>query len=194
MRRFIVVGHEAVTSADFGLDDLAGSTGRLDILLRCVNSAFMLSHGVRTDAELYLCLQGPPEPPKVVHLVGSELKYLNPDERSTAALIRKGLALRREGRSTPGIYLEMRGFRGLLEEYGRKLVYLREDGEDLRGAALPDDPAFLLSDHEDLTHEEEMAVLDLQPRIVSVGPRSLHADHCIVLVNNVLDRAEPRPP
>ncbi len=82
----------------------------------------------------------------------------------------------------------MRGLKGLLEEYGRDLVYLREDGEDLRAAVLPDDPAFLLSDHRDLTPEEETAVLDLQPRIVSVGPRSLHADHCIVLVNNELDR------
>ncbi|MDQ1371137.1 MAG: tRNA (pseudouridine54-N1)-methyltransferase, partial [Candidatus Thermoplasmatota archaeon] len=38
MRRFVVLGHRAITSADFKLDDLCGSTGRLDILLRCVNS------------------------------------------------------------------------------------------------------------------------------------------------------------
>ncbi len=181
------MGHEAVTSPDFSLDDLAGSTGRLDILIRCVNSTFMLSHSIRKDTDLYLLLQGPPEPPKVVHFVGSELRYLNPDERSTAALIRKALALPQEGRSSPGVYAETRKFSDLVSEFAGHLVCLREDGEDLRQAALPEEPTFVLSDHRDLTSAEETNLLSLRPRIVSAGPRSLHADHCIVVVHNELD-------
>jgi tRNA (pseudouridine54-N1)-methyltransferase len=87
MRRFVVIGHRAITSGDFKLDDLAGGTGRLDVLLRCINSTFFLSHDIRRDAEITLILQGAPNPPKSIRLVGSELKYLNPDERSTAALV-----------------------------------------------------------------------------------------------------------
>ncbi len=188
MRRFIVVGHEATTSPDFGLDDLAGATGRLDILLRCVNSAFMLSHGLRVDTEMYLCLLGPPNPPKLLHLVGSELKYLNPDERSTAALVRKALGLRTDGRSTPGIYLQNTSLRELLEGVGANLVYLKEGGEDLRTADLSKEATYLLSDHKDLTQEEEEMVMGFQPNVVSVGPRPLHTDHCIIIVQNELDR------
>lgn len=188
MRRFVVVGHQAVTSPDFSLDDLAGATGRLDVLLRCVNSAFMLSHGIRTDTELHLVLLGPPGPPTVLRLVGAELRHLNPDERSTAALLRKALARGTEGRSTPGIYVRRQTFPRLLEAFAGTLVHLREDGEDLRGAVLGPESTFLLADHRDFTDEEEEAIRTLEPHVVGVGPRALHADHCIVVVHNELDR------
>ncbi len=187
MRRFIVVGHDAVTSGDFGLKDLAGATGRLDILLRCINSVFMLSHSLRTDAELYLVLLGPPTPPRILRMVGSELRHLNPDERSTASLVRRALSLPSEGSSTPGIYLQHRGLEELLREFGEALVYLREDGDDLRSVDIPHGATFVLSDHKALTREEEQMVMELRPRVVSVGPMPLHADHCIVVVHNELD-------
>ncbi len=191
MRRFIVVGHQAVTTPDFGLDDLAGATGRLDVLLRCVNSAFMLSHGLREDTELHLALLGPPGPPTVLHFVGAELRHLNPDERSTAALVRKALARGKEGRSTPGIHVRYQDFHGLLQEFSETLVLLREDGQDLRRAELGLDPTFLLSDHRDFSREEAAAIQAVGPPVVAVGPRALHADHCIVLVHNELDRRRP---
>ncbi|MFQ5987072.1 MAG: hypothetical protein ACE5KQ_06915, partial [Thermoplasmata archaeon] len=96
-RRFIVVGHDANTAGDFALNDLAGATGRLDILLRCVNSAFMLSHDLRRDTEVYLVLLGPPRPPRTLHLRGDQLRHLNPDERSTAALLRQALRSASDG-------------------------------------------------------------------------------------------------
>ncbi len=104
MRRFVIVGHKAVTSGDFKLDDMAGGAGRLDILLRCINSAFFLSHKLRRDVEVYLVLQGPPGPHRTVRLVGNELKYLNPDERSTGALVRNALLQKGNGeqKSSPG--------------------------------------------------------------------------------------------
>jgi tRNA pseudouridine-54 N-methylase len=45
---------------------MAGGAGRMDILLRCINSAFFLSHKLRRDVEVYLVLQGPPSPPRLV--------------------------------------------------------------------------------------------------------------------------------
>ncbi|MCK4613579.1 MAG: tRNA (pseudouridine(54)-N(1))-methyltransferase TrmY, partial [Thermoplasmata archaeon] len=56
-RIFVVVGHRVRTDAKFNLNDLCGSTGRLDILLRAINSAFLLSNGLRRDVELYLVLK-----------------------------------------------------------------------------------------------------------------------------------------
>ena len=192
MRRFIVLGHRAITSADFKLDDLCGSTGRLDILLRCVNSAFFLSHGVRKDVEITLMLLGEPNPPKTVRIDGAEVKYLNPDERSTAALIRNALLQKGEGerRCSPGIYVSERSYEEVLSNVSKEsgMYYLKEDGEDIRSATFGEDNTFVLGDDQDLTEEEESVLMRYEPRKVSLGPISYHADHCITLVNNELDR------
>jgi len=192
MRRFVVVGHKAVTSGDFKLDDLAGSAGRLDILLRCINSAFFLSHGIRRDAEIYLVLQGEPRPPVTVRVSGAEVRYLNPDERSTGALVRNALLKLGDGevKSSPGIYVSRRSFAQVLDDLAPRgeLVYLREDGEDVHTKRFAEDVTFVLSDHQDLTAEEEAALLAHRPSVVKLGPLSYHADHCIVIMNAELDR------
>jgi tRNA (pseudouridine54-N1)-methyltransferase len=192
MRRFVVVGHRAITSGDFKLNDLCGSTGRLDVLLRCINSAFFLSHDMRRDVELFLILQGKPNPPKTIRLVGSQLKYLNPDERSTGALIRNALLKKadsREQMSTPGIYVSKRGFEDVLKSLAdiSRIVYLREDGETFNPPPDSGDFTFVLGDDKDLTEEEEAVVLKQEPDIISLGTLSYHSDHCILLVNNILD-------
>jgi tRNA (pseudouridine54-N1)-methyltransferase len=192
MRRFIVMGHRAITSADFKLDDLCGSTGRLDILLRCVNSAFFLSHGIRKDVEIQLMLLGEPNPPKTVRIDGSEVKYLNPDERSTAALIRNALLQKGEGerKCSPGIYVSERSYGEVLSNVSKesKMYYLREDGEDIRTVEFGKDPTFVMGDDQDLTDTEEEVLMAYEPKKISLGPISYHADHCITLVNNELDR------
>jgi tRNA (pseudouridine54-N1)-methyltransferase len=192
LRRYIVMGHRAITSAEFKLDDLCGSTGRLDILLRCVNSAFFLSHGIRRDVEIVLMLLGEPNPPKTIRINGSEVKYLNPDERSTAALIRNALLQKGEGerKCSPGIYVSERSYSEVLSNMSKesKMCYLREDGEDIRVAALAPDSTFVLGDDQDLTKEEEDILMTYEPKRLSLGPISYHADHCVTLVNNELDR------
>lgn len=192
MRRFIVVGHRAITSADFKLDDLCGSTGRLDILLRCVNSAFFLSHGIRRDVEITLMLLGEPNPPKTIRINGSEVKYLNPDERSTAALIRNALLQKGEGerKCSPGIFVSERSYEEVLSNISKEssVYYLKEDGEDIRKVSLGPDVTFVLGDDRDLTDVEEEILMRYEPKKLSIGPISYHADHCITVVNNELDR------
>ncbi|MDR1954816.1 MAG: tRNA (pseudouridine(54)-N(1))-methyltransferase TrmY [Candidatus Methanoplasma sp.] len=193
MRYFVIVGHKAVTTGDFRLDDIAGGAGRLDILVRCVNSAFFLSHEIRRDTELFLVLQGGCDAPKTVRFAGDELRYLNPDERSTSSLIRNALLKKvdnKEIRSSPGIYVSRSSFENViaaLSERG-KLIYLKEDGTDVRDCILPQDPVFVISDNTDLTEEEELFLLRHDPEKISVGPFSLHADHCMILVHNEIDR------
>ena len=195
MRRYIVMGHRAITSADFKLDDLCGATGRLDILLRCVNTAFFLSHGIRRDVEITLMLLGEPNPPKTIRINGAEVKYLNPDERSTAALIRNALLQKGEGerKCSPGIYVSERSYTDVLSIVSKeaKMYYLKEDGEDIRRADIAPDAAFVLGDDRDLTEIEESALMTYDPKKLNLGPISYHADHCITLVNNELDRRSP---
>jgi tRNA (pseudouridine54-N1)-methyltransferase len=197
MRRFVVIGHRATTSPEFSLDDLSGATGRLDILLRCINSAFHLSHGIRTDVETHLILQGPPAPPRTLRFVGSELKHLNPDERSTAALVRNALSAKGEGetKSSPGVYISSRSYSDVISILSKQshIYYLKEDGHDVRRLpSFEEDITFVLGDDRDLTPEEEETLAQYQPVKVSLGKKSLHADHCIVVVNNELDRRAPR--
>lgn len=196
MRYFVITGHRAVTTGRFKLDDIAGGAGRLDILCRCVNSAFFLSHDLRKDVEIYLCLMGEGDAPKTVIFKGDELRYLNPDERSTASLIRNALikpvGADEEARSSPGVYVTRMPFTEVLRKLSGKgsFVYLKEDGEDCRAFDFPSNPIFILGDNRDLTEEEEQALLGYGPDKICIGPRSLHADHCMIIVQNELDRRE----
>lgn len=175
------------------MDDIAGGAGRLDVLVRCVNSAFFLSHDLRKDAELFLVLQGGSDAPKTVRFSGSELRYLNPDERSTASLIRNALLKKvgdSEVRSSPGVYVSRRSFADLMEELSETsdFIYLREDGGDVREFAFPENPCFVLGDDRDLTEEEESVMGSYDFDLVKLGPISLHADHCMIVVLNEMDR------
>ncbi len=188
MRTFAVVGHLAPTGGSFALDDLPGSAGRMDILCRCVNAALGLSHGIRRDTEIHLILLGPPAPPKDVLIRGAEVRSLSPDERSTAALVRKALSLPvgdafRE--SGPGVFVRCGDLGGLMGK--GNFAVLSDDGEDARKVQKLH-AGFLLSDHLDFTAGEEALLAGL-PRI-SAGPRVLHADHAITVIQNELDRRE----
>jgi tRNA (pseudouridine54-N1)-methyltransferase len=191
MRTFIVLGHRATTNPDFSLEDIPGTSGRLDILCRCINAAFVLSHGIRRDVQVFLVLGGG-EPHKTLRLKGQELRHLNPDERTTAALLKKALSLAAErewARSTPGISVRTGGLEELLQDLrGMRILYLREDGADIRRLCGDfSGGAFLLGDHMGMLPEEELLVEEAGAEIVSVGPVSLHADHCIVLLNWLMD-------
>ena len=62
---------------------------------------------------------------------------------------------------------------------------------DIRGFAREiRDPVFILGDHTGVTEEEEKQLFEAGAKIISVGPISLHSDHCITLIHNELDRAE----
>lgn len=196
MRYFVITGHRARTTADFKLDDICGGAGRLDVLVRCVTSAFFLSHNIRKDVEVYLILEGGDDAPKTVRFSGADIRYLNPDERSTASLVRNALLKKvaedEEIRSSPGVYISRRSFDEVLEYLSEKgqFVYLKEDGTDVREFNFPEDPIFVLGDDRDLTEEEEQTLLSYEPSCISLGPKSMHANHCIVVVQNEMDRSE----
>jgi tRNA (pseudouridine54-N1)-methyltransferase len=194
MRGFLIVGNRAVTKP-FNLNDLAGSAGRMDILCRCVAQALFISHGIRRDVEVYLLLLGEPNPPKAIRIVGSEVKYMAPDERNIAGLLRKSLTVDANAewtRSSPGIYIAKKNLSELLDELtSYQVIYLREDGEDIRNVVSElNNPLFVLGDHIGLSEEMESIVLSHAEKIVSVSPLSLQADQCIVIAHYEMDRAK----
>jgi len=191
MRQFIVLGHDAPTEPDFSLDDLAGGAGRLDVLCRCVNSAFFLSHALREEVRVHLVLQDE----LTVRFEGAELRHLNPDERSTAALIRGALDAKDEAigqmdaESSPGVALSKRGFEPVLEDVASEgtVVQLHEDGDPVVAVEPPENPVFVLSDHDDFREREADLLADVADQRVRLGPERLHADHAITVAHNYLD-------
>ena len=194
MRRFVVIGQKASASGDFSLDDLPGSSGRLDVLLRCMRAALLVSHGVRKDTVVYLVLLGGSAAPRALRVDGRVAEFLRPDERSLARTVKKVLATPAGG---PGFTVRSHGFAvaegGLplvLADLGRFTPYvLEEAAADVRGAALDvADPAFFVGDHVGLDEEARARLGTLHALHVSVGPVSVHADDAIAIVSNELDR------
>jgi len=190
MRQFVVVGHDAPTTAEFSLDDLPGA-GRLDLLARAVTASMLLSHGLREDVRTHLVLADE----YTVSFEASELRGLHPDERSTAALIRTAIEQREEAighvpvETSPGISLARMGLEASLEKHaeGATVCRLHEDGEPKETATVPQEPLFVLSDHTDFDEETEAVVETHAERSISLGPHALHADHAITVAHNWLD-------
>lgn len=185
MPRFAIVGHKATTTPDFSLNDMPGAAGRMEVLCRCVNTSFFLSHDLRRDIECYLILKGG-ETEKTLRFSGDTVRSLNPDERSAGALIKKGLSTAAEPefrKAADGVAIRAGGLAEILAEFS--FAVLDENGEDIRSAAvLPEN--YILSDHMNFTEEEAALLADLTR--YSVGPRVLHADHTITVILNEFDR------
>jgi len=198
MRRFLLLAHRVPTGGQFTLNDLAGGGGRVDEVARSVSTAFTLSNDLRRDTELtVLCLNSAPPGPRRIRLLGARLRHLNPDERSTAALLKNGLVraipAEHDVESSPGLLVgpvdpvaEISAFAAHPGAF-----WLTERGSPLRtwdGGS--DGFAAVLSDPYDPTAEEAALLGRLGLPMLSVGPRSLRASQCIDLVHGEFDLRE----
>jgi tRNA (pseudouridine54-N1)-methyltransferase len=195
-RSFVVVGRTAIASGAFLPDDVPGTSGRLDVLLRCVRAALLVSHGVRRDAVVYLVLGGAPDAPRTLRLTGAEAKFLRPDERSLATLAGKALRSRVDRDAAgfvevrPGIALARGGLETVLDDVGAAPRFvLSEEAPDLRGLpGLERDVTFFVGDHLGLDDATRARLLEAGARPAGLGPVSLHAEDAIALANNEIDR------
>ena len=180
----------------------------MDLLARTVQASLCVSHGIREDVTCYLVMTSDPRG-KIIRFEGSQLRRFNPDERSTAALIKKALAVRTGSlfrEATPGVSIRVGGLFELLQalidakehdvkanENGEALrvVVLDEHGTDIResGDAVLSD-VYILSDHQNFSDVEKAVIYEEKHNttLLSLGPVVLHADHAIVLLHNERDR------
>jgi len=135
-----VIGQKAEASGEFLPDDVPGTSGRLDVLLRCVRAALLWSHGIRDDVTVYLVLCGGPRAPRAMRIEGSGARFVRPDERSLATLARKTLASRADDGADgfvevrPGIAIARDGLESALGDLGAAPRFvLEEDAPDIRG-------------------------------------------------------------
>jgi len=192
MREFIVLGHDAPTTADFSLEDLPGSAGRLDVLCRCLGSALCLSHGMRDDTKIRVVIQDT----LTITVDGATVQSLSPDERAIAGLLRSAIEASETAighqsvESSPGISVSKLGLEPHLEAAAREstLVQLHSDGTPVGSAELAEDSSFVLSDHHDFEEFEQDLLETHADRRISLGPNALHAEHAITVAHNQLDR------
>ena len=201
MRSFVLIGQTALASSEFSTEDLPGSSGRLDVLLRCVRAALLVSHGLRRDVRVYLVLRGGARAPRVLRVSGESAKFLRPDERSLAILVKKTLAVTAAGAGgtfeevRPGLALCDGDLDVVLRDLGDAPRYLlHEQGSDIRarpfaGTSL----SFFIGDHGGFD-AESLALLDAAGcQHLAVGPVSLHSDDVVSVLSNELDRRDLLP-
>lgn len=198
MRRFLLLAHRVPTSGAFTLNDLAGGAGRMDEVARAVSTAFTLSNDLRRDTEFtVLFVADPPPRARKVELRGERLRHLNPDERSTAALLKNALVrsveFPRPFESSPGLVVapvdpaeELRRYLAL-----PGALWLTETGRPIETVPTGPDIAAVVSDPYDPTPEEVELLRASGVPPVSVGPRSLRTSQVVDALHRVLDLRAP---
>ncbi|WP_394843624.1 hypothetical protein LZC95_42065 [Pendulispora brunnea] len=196
MRRIVVVGQKARASAEFSLIDIAGSSGRLDVLLRCLRAALLVSHGLRSDTVLYLVLLGLPEAPRTLRIEGAIVRFLRPDERTLAVLAQKMLSVPSGGEGfvplRRGACIADGGLDVVLADLGPSTYYVLEEGAaDVRGVELDRErPVFFLGDHLGFDEATRARLSEIGATPIGIGPISVQADDAIAILSNELDRRE----
>ena len=199
MRQFLLLAHRVPVNGSFTLNDLAGGGGRMDEVARVVSTAFTLSNDLRRDTTLtILFAASPPPAARRVRLLGEKLRYLNPDERSTAALLKNALvrsvAAEHEIESSPGLFVgpvdpmvELRNFAA-----SRGTWWLSEDGVPAESTPVPSGGLnVVLSDPDSPTGPEAEVLRASGAVAVSLGPLSLRSSQCVDVLHNLLDRRAP---
>ncbi|HLC45551.1 MAG TPA: tRNA (pseudouridine(54)-N(1))-methyltransferase TrmY [archaeon] len=196
MRTFVLLSNNARTDGNWSLNDLPGA-GRMDLIARCINSAFWLSDTLRKDVELYVVLGGPPRPPVCVKFKSSELRQMSPDERNIASSVKEllGKQLSSDWASNGrGGYACLKGFEELLSgietEKGTENIYWLTAGGahfkeyDGKGFA---NAAFVLGDAVGPSKEQKKLLRKYNK--LSLGATEYLASHCIAVINWLADTA-----
>lgn len=195
MRRFLLVAHKVPPDGAFTLNDLAGGAGRMDEIARAVSTAFTLSNDLRRDTEMTVLFAAEPPPrARKVELAGAKLRHLNPDERSTAALLKNALVgssrYPSEFESSPGLRVgpvdPLAYLGGFLRVDGA--IWLTEGGSPIAAHDFPgSNVAAFVSDPYDPTAEEEALLIRSGVPRISVGPKSLRTSQVVDAVQRELD-------
>jgi len=192
-RHFYVKSHGVTQPEKINLKDVPGSSGRLDVVARCINAALWLSGDIRRNVVFHTVLHGG-EQPVYIRIEGERLRKVSPDERSISLFLKKALERMDSMEETsPGIFAYRRSFKEVVEENEDKKFYLLDEkGEPIDEVKFEGTPFFFLGDNRDLTDEEKKFLVERGARTISLGSISYLSSHCIAVVNWWLDRKNRR--
>ncbi len=196
LRRFAIIGHRAPSSGKINLNDLAGSSGRLDVLARAVNTALFLSHGIRDDSQVILHLLGGPGPARRIFFAGDNVRGLHPDERAIAGQIGRALkepvpAIGQKSELHSGFWHSGGTIEQTLAEWrkeGVSIFVLDAEGQDICDLENTQGPmGFILSDDQPFS-ENDLDIFKDENQL-SLGRQWLQGHACISIIHHVLDQS-----
>jgi tRNA (pseudouridine54-N1)-methyltransferase len=202
VRQFLFLAHRVPVGGAFTLNDLAGGGGRMDEVARAVSTAFTLSNDLRRDVEVTILFGAEPLPrARRMRLDGRRLKFLNPDERSTAALLKNSLVrsagVDRDVEASPGLVVGPADPLEALQSFATTPGTLRltEGGspigaEDVRAGSF----RAVVSDPTDPTPEEVAVLRGSGAAARTLGPRSLRTSQCVDALHLLADQVSQSPP
>lgn len=165
----------------------------MDVLIRAVNAALFVSHGIRRNTDIILHLCGGPGPDRRIWFNGETLSGVRPDERSIAGQIKAILkrpvpAIGLRDEVTQGIFDIGGGLQETLAEWqeeGVSTYVLDAQGEGMETISKGGPLGFVLSDHQSFTEVENKQTAPLTK--VSLGNQWLQGHACITIVQHTLD-------
>ena len=193
-RTFAIIGHRAQSSGKLNLNDLAGSSGRVDVLARAVNTGLFLSHGIRKDSEVILHLEGGPGPSRRIGFIGERIRGVHPDERAICGHLNKVLkhpitpiGVQQEINS--GLWHSGGSIQHTISEWeraGTTIYILDADGCEFSPELHNrDNIGFILSDDQAFAEKENEVMKDFAR--VSLGKQWLQGHSCIAIIHHLLD-------
>ncbi len=174
MRRFIIISNTVDTSKPLLLNSLT-SYGRLDVLCRCISSAFFLSNNFRKEVILEIFFQINEQ---ILEIVGELVQGLNPDERAIAGVLKRIFS----GKSYPGAFLKPGSLKQVIEKY--PLVMVTEDGKQ-SFEILKNYNSFLIGDHIGFLEEFNSLFNNLEK--ISLGKKMYLSSQTITIIHYHLD-------
>ena len=192
-RHYAIIGHKTPSSGKLNLNDLSGS-GRMDVLVRAINSALFISHGIRKDTTITLHLQGGDGPDRRVLFDGEKLAGVRPDERSIAGQIKAIMKLPippigHYKEVTQGIYHSGGDIFNTLDFWEVEKIninILDAKGIDINQVSKKEKIGIILSDDLPFNDKEIEKFTDYQK--VSLGEKWLQGHSCIAITQYVLDK------
>ncbi len=165
--------------------------GRLDIAYECIVTSLFLSHGLRRNVNFHAILNGAPNPPLHIQIVGAELYDVRTDIATWDTILRKAVA----GKSHPGVTAQKTGFETLLKEKAQThtIYILEEGGADIAKTQIAENPLFVLGDHVGLPKNAERFAQRFGTKI-SLGKTPYLAASCITVINYLLDQKDKAEP
>lgn len=193
LRHFAIIGHKTPSSGKLNLNDLSGS-GRMDVLVRAINSALFVSHGIRKDTTITLHLQGGDGPDRRVLFDGEKLAGVRPDERSIAGQIKAIMKLPippigHYKEVTQGIYHSGGDIFNTIDSWKIEEIdinILDAKGVDINHVSKKEKIGIILSDDLPFNDEEIEKFTDYQK--ISLGDKWLQGHSCITITQYVLDK------
>jgi tRNA (pseudouridine54-N1)-methyltransferase len=178
-RFFILLSKQTKPIPSLSLNNLAGEA-RMDLLCRSITTALFLgghNNSFRKETEIWIYFQSFG---KVLIIRGSEIRGLNPDERSIAGLLKKVFS----GQDTTGFVFKPANWLEIFKLFPN--CYLL----DKKGIYFSIDHlkefVFVLGDHLGLTEEEKTLFRHNQK--LALGNTVYLTSHCISIIHYLLDR------